>query len=83
MNKPTEEAKRLSYEIADEYLPDTHVNGMDCPDTQLADEIINKILDAIVNAGDFLPYSDPMEGQQTAYNHAIEDYQEAINKLRP
>jgi len=40
----------LQDEIADEYLPDVHVNGMDCPDTESAKDIINKVLDAVVEA---------------------------------
>jgi len=46
------------------------------------DEIINKVLDAAVEAGNFLPYSEPINNRRAAYNHAINDYQEAINKLR-
>ena len=42
----------------------------------------NAGLDAAVEAGNFLPYSEPINNRRAAYNHAINDYQEAINKLR-
>ena len=56
-----------------EYLP---------ADVEIAEELVNKVLDAAVEAGDFLPYSEPFTTRQTAYNQAVKDYQEAINKLR-
>jgi len=62
----------LQDEIADEYLPDVHVNGMDCPDTESAKEIINKVLDAAMQA------IIDCEGRESKFNHI-----EAIGKLRP
>ena len=37
----------LIYEIADEYLPDKNVYGIDSPDVLLAEEIVCKVLDVV------------------------------------
>lgn len=75
----------LQDEIADEYLPDIHVNGMDCPDTESAKEIINKVLDAVVEefneeADQVVMKGDYDEGIHDA--HKIEAPR-IINRLRP
>ena len=45
---------KLIYDIADEYLPDHTVSGMDCPNVGLAEEIVNKVLDAVLEKADSL-----------------------------
>ena len=73
----------LQHDIAARYLePIYDANLMETEDIELAKEVINKVLDAAVEAGNFLPYPAPIEGAQTAYNNAIKDYQEEINELR-
>lgn len=67
----------LQDEIADEYLPDINVNGMDCPDTESAKEIISKVLDAAVQAAIVeLNELDCIYGE-------TQDIVDAINALRP
>ena len=60
---------KLIYDIADEYLPDVTVLGVDGPNTGLAREIVNKVLDAAASAV-----------EQTEWQGG--DPIEAINKLR-
>ena len=40
----------LIYDIADEYLPDVTILGVDGPNTGLAGDIVDKVLDAAVHA---------------------------------
>jgi hypothetical protein len=72
----------IIYDIADEYLPDKNVYGIDSPDVLLAEEIVCKVLDAAVEAVDSCKSTVYIDGKLKYVVIPLSQAKARLNKLR-